>query len=160
MCESVPEFSNITIIGKFVYSDNGIGGFFATRGRSENKGWVLVQGNSVSQIRCGEYNYQGFSVEDISNKNLIIIANRNTNNLLFKAYINGQKFELQCTDTITAPYFVIGTSDASISESGRLLRCLKGVFYSTYVFNRSLSDDEMQTFVKKYIDPDYVLPTE
>lgn len=36
----------------------------------------------------------------------------------------------------------------------------KGAFYSAYLFNRSLDEQEIKTFIRKYIDPEYFLPSE
>jgi hypothetical protein len=33
-------------------------------------------------------------------------------------------------------------------------------FYSTYLFDRSLDEQEIKAFIRKYIDPEYLLPSE
>lgn len=37
---------------------------------------------------------------------------------------------------------------------------LKFAFYSAYLFDRSLDEQEIKAFIRKYIDADYVLPSE
>ena len=36
----------------------------------------------------------------------------------------------------------------------------KVAFYSAYIFNRSLDEQEIKGFIRKYIDPEYLLPSE
>lgn len=38
--------------------------------------------------------------------------------------------------------------------------CARIVFYSAYLFDRSLDEQEIKSFIRKYIDADYVLPSE
>lgn len=35
-----------------------------------------------------------------------------------------------------------------------------GAFYSAYLFDRSLDEQEIKSFIRKYIDPEYLLPSE
>lgn len=39
-------------------------------------------------------------------------------------------------------------------------RRFKGAFYSAYLFDRSLDEQEIKEFIRKYIDPEYLLPSE
>lgn len=39
-------------------------------------------------------------------------------------------------------------------------RFWQGVFYSAYLFDRSLDEQEIKSFIRKYIDPEYLLPSE
>jgi hypothetical protein len=39
-------------------------------------------------------------------------------------------------------------------------RFWQGVFYSVYLFDRSLDEQEIKAFIRKYIDANYVLPSE
>ena len=39
-------------------------------------------------------------------------------------------------------------------------RIFKGAFYSAYLFDRSLDEQEIKEFIRKYIDPEYLLPSE
>ena len=39
-------------------------------------------------------------------------------------------------------------------------RRFKGAFYSAYLFDRSLDELEIKEFIRKYIDPEYLLPSE
>lgn len=39
-------------------------------------------------------------------------------------------------------------------------RLLRGAFYCAYLFNRSLDEQEIKAFIRKYIDPEYLLPSE
>lgn len=39
-------------------------------------------------------------------------------------------------------------------------RLLRGAFYSAYLFDRSLDEQEIKSFIRKYIDPEYLLPSE
>lgn len=39
-------------------------------------------------------------------------------------------------------------------------RYWQGAFYSAYLFDRSLDEQEIKAFIRKYIDPEYLLPSE
>lgn len=164
ICESISELSDITIIGKFVYNNDStkvVGGFYTTYYNAGKNAWILLQANNELGIRCGETNYQSFTVDkSIKGIPLIVISNRTTSNTTLKSYVNKYIFKTTSSSKLTGSKFTIGSSGNISDEVDVKNRALKGVFYSAYVFNRSLSDDEMQTFVRKYIDPNYVLPTE
>lgn len=55
-------------------------------------------------------------------------------------------------------------SDTNIIHIGRLFkndpRFLSLAFYSAYLFDRSLDEQEIKAFIRKYIDADYLLPSE
>lgn len=55
-------------------------------------------------------------------------------------------------------------SDTNIIHIGRLFkndfRFLNLAFYSAYLFDRSLDEQEIKAFIRKYIDADYLLPSE
>lgn len=53
---------------------------------------------------------------------------------------------------------IITTHGFSISMYGG--QYWKGAFYSAYLFNRSLDEQEIKAFIRKYIDPEYLLPSE
>lgn len=53
---------------------------------------------------------------------------------------------------------IITTHGFSISMYGE--QYWKGAFYSAYLFNRSLDEQEIKAFIRKYIDPEYLLPSE
>lgn len=51
-----------------------------------------------------------------------------------------------------------GAFIGKISEVDK--RFFKGAFYSAYLFDRSLDEQEIKSFVRKYIDHEYLLPSE
>lgn len=53
---------------------------------------------------------------------------------------------------------IVTTHGFSISMYGGIY--WKGAFYSAYLFNRSLDEQEIKAFIRKYIDPEYLLPSE
>lgn len=53
---------------------------------------------------------------------------------------------------------IVTTHGFSISMYGG--KYWKGAFYSAYLFNRSLDEQEIKAFIRKYIDPEYLLPSE
>lgn len=57
-----------------------------------------------------------------------------------------------------------GTSDKKGAFIGKISkkdnRFWKGAFYSAYLFDRSLDEQEIKAFIRKYIDPEYLLPSE
>lgn len=53
---------------------------------------------------------------------------------------------------------IVTTHGFSISMYGG--KYWKGAFYSAYLFDRSLDEQEIKSFIRKYIDPEYLLPSE
>lgn len=53
---------------------------------------------------------------------------------------------------------LVTTSGFNISFFGGLP--WKGAFYSAYLFNRNLDEQEIKSFIRKHIDPEYLLPSE
>lgn len=55
----------------------------------------------------------------------------------------------------------IDTNDIFIGAVRKLdNRRFKGAFYSAYLFDRSLDEQEIKAFIRKYIDSEYLLPSE
>lgn len=55
----------------------------------------------------------------------------------------------------------IDTKGASLGKIEKTdNRFFKGAFYSAYLFDRSLDKQEIKAFIRKYIDPEYLLPSE
>lgn len=55
-------------------------------------------------------------------------------------------------DNKHSPYSINGYANGK--EIGKM------VFYSAYLFDRSLDDQEIKSFIRKHIDPEYLLPSE
>lgn len=55
-------------------------------------------------------------------------------------------------DNKYSPYSINGYANGK--EIGKM------VFYSAYLFDRSLDDQEIKSFIRKHIDPEYLLPSE
>ena len=55
------------------------------------------------------------------------------------------------TNSISLPFNINGYEQKELS---------KIAFYSVYIFNRSLDEQEIKEFIRKYIDPEYLLPSE
>lgn len=47
-----------------------------------------------------------------------------------------------------------------IGRYGRDIQFVTVALYSYYIFNRTLSDQEIKSFIRKHIDPEYLLPSE
>lgn len=48
----------------------------------------------------------------------------------------------------------------TIRPNDNMRRFFNGAFYSAYLFNRSLTEQEIKSFIRKHIDPEYLLPSE
>lgn len=64
----------------------------------------------------------------------------------------------------TLSYNGISLYKGTATDTNKILlggyRYWQGAFYSAYLFDRSLDEQEIKAFIRKYIDPDYVLPSE
>lgn len=55
---------------------------------------------------------------------------------------------------------IYDTNDFYLGKSQDNLRFFHGIFYSAYLFDRSLDEQEIKSFIRKHIDPEYLLPSE
>lgn len=137
-CTNIPLLEDYTIIAKRKDCSNGC---LFTKGVDSNGAFVLEGYGFTSNT----YNYgQG------QNKNLLLnntITWQNKNSYNQQNLIVGDKSDT--TNRIT-----IGTLNNTDS------RRLKGAFYFAYLFDRSLDEQEIKAFIRKYIDANYVLPSE
>lgn len=137
-CTNIPLLEDYTIIVK---RKDCSGGCLFTKGVNTNGAFILEGYGFTSNT----YNYgQG------QNKNLLLnntITWQNKNSYNQQNLIVGDKSDT--TNQIT-----IGTLNDTDS------RHLKGAFYSVYLFERSLDEQEIKSFIRKYIDPEYLLPSE
>lgn len=54
----------------------------------------------------------------------------------------------------------LGISIGCLNLNTTRLQYWQGAFYSAYLFDRSLDEQEIKAFIRKYIDPEYLLPSE
>jgi hypothetical protein len=137
-CTNIPLLEDYTIIVK---RKDCSGGCLFTKGVNTNGAFILEGYGFTSNT----YNYgQG------QNKNLLLnntITWQNKNSYNQQNLIVGDKSDNTNRITIGA----LNSTDP---------RYLKGAFYSAYLFNRSLDEQEIKAFIRKYIDPEYLLPSE
>lgn len=92
---------------------------------------------------------------------------------LYYSYYEPNRFNYQTSDLlyITPKSYngnnaVRGTNkDSNVLNLGTIRkndisRKFVGAFYSAYLFDRSLDEQEIKEFIRKYIDPEYLLPSE
>ena len=144
--ENMPILTDYTIIVK--------------RYRIGDKGCVIaktgyptsIDGNNWDFILEGGSDYASSTWSlSVSNKKNIIseditFQTKNSYNGETISYLSSYKGKANCL-TIAKLY----------PNDSRLLR---GAFYSAYLFDRSLDEQEIKSFIRKYIDPEYLLPSE
>lgn len=140
--ENIPILTDYTIIGKRKY----IGEYssekytFTAKGISPNREF-LMELTSISSID----NFGARNKVTIDYNNLITWQN--------KSSYNQQKITAG-SEIGDDNIFYIG------ALSGNSGWWFKGAFYSAYLFDRSLDEQEIKEFIRKYIDPEYLLPSE
>lgn len=103
----------------------------------------------------------------------ILGRNNNSKREIYYSYYEHNTFNYQTSDLlyITPKSYngnnaVRGTSnDSNVLNLGTIRkndisRKFVGAFYSAYLFDRSLDEQEIKEFIRKYIDPEYLLPSE
>lgn len=142
--KSLPILTDYTIIVKRVFLDNekGYSGTVAAKGANpEILGAFCFERNDntfFSQHSFGEGSRLRIEKD-------VEISWQTTLSYLGKAIPRG--------DLLDEPTFTIGTAFNRFSF-------LKGAIYSAYLFNRSLDEQEIKAFIRKHIDPEYLLPSE
>lgn len=151
--EDMPIINDYTLIVKrqwvkpldtervLISNGDSVTGLYATELRRVNNfGTIINFGKSINVSDSYEksgyyYNYD------------IIYQNANT--------YNGEIKLSKWSNNTSLKYFMIGRFRPS-----EYSRFFKGAFYSAYLFNRSLDEQEIKAFIRKYIDPEYLLPSE
>lgn len=142
--KSLPILTDYTIIVKRVFLDNekGYSGTIAAKGvNPERLGAFCFERNDnsyYSQTSFGEGSRLRIEKD-------VEISWQTTLSYLGKAIPRG--------NLLDEPTFTIGTAFLRITF-------LKGAIYSAYLFNRSLDEQEIKAFIRKHIDPEYLLPSE
>lgn len=140
--KDMPILTDYTIIGKREY----IGEYttekrtFVVKGISPNREFLMGL-TSIS------------SVDNFGARNKITIDYNNLITWQNKSSYNQQKITAG-SEIGDDNIFYIGTL------SGNSEWWFKGAFYSAYLFDRSLDEQEIKSFIRKYIDPEYLLPSE
>lgn len=140
ICENMPITTDYTIIAKrILFSDNNSAPFLSKL-KSTRSGAFYIEGDLTHD------NIMSFG---LSNK---VIYNNSKITFITKNSYNGQ---------------LINNGSNKDSDSiflGRIRKdyggTWKGAFYSAYLFDRSLDEQEIKSFIRKYIDPEYLLPSE
>lgn len=78
-------------------------------------------------------------------------------NVLYQTATNFNNQIIQKGETIDTNTLILG---AGIINSISVAEFVDTVFYSAYLFDRSLDEQEIKEFIRKYIDPEYLLPSE
>lgn len=148
--KNMPILTDYTIIAKKVWfkdtQGDGAFGFISKRDISTNQGgaFVIEKNNSINSF--------GFSNPpqlDLYEKYNIIYQTKNS-------YCG---IPIQFGITKDNDFIVLGAGYYR-SKDNFVYEYWKGAFYSAYLFDRSLDEQEIKAFIRKYIDPDYILPSE
>ena len=132
--ENMPILTDYTIIAKRKTND-GLGALLS-KSESSTTGAFIFEGGSkfVSNV----YSFGGGTKVDIINSDISYQSKKKYNDI------------------------TIGFGTAT--DTNKILlgkfRFWQGAFYSAYLFDRSLDEQEIKTFIRKYIDPEYLLPSE
>lgn len=160
---NIPKLTDCTFIGKFLITkEKSRNGFYATSTNKagSSEGFLLLQGDNKDLIRRGDgRSYENMTIPNgILNKPLITANIRNTTTQTLTTYVNSVQGTMNClgSNKPLGINMTIGSSNTANAKE----RLLNGAFYSLYVFDRVLSDEEIKSFIRKYIDPEYLLPSE
>lgn len=137
-CKNIPLLEDYTIIAK---RKDCSGGCLFNKGADTRGAFILEGFGFISNT----YNFGRGQNKNLLNNDIITWQNKNSYNQ--QSLIIGN--DLDRTNQI-----IIG------KLSGTDPRILKGAFYSAYLFDRSLDEQEIKAFIRKYIDPEYLLPSE
>lgn len=102
--------------------------------------------------------------EDVS-KSYIIRASLHSKSIAFVTYDNSKpKITISSNISYNNLNGEIKTNDNIIESKEYSFGTSKSksafAFYSAYLFDRSLDEQEIKSFIRKYIDPEYLLPSE
>lgn len=140
--------TDYTIIGKRKYLSSSINCVFMScrnKGSNDTSGLFQFERNLDNinnvAISFGQTNYNiNFTEQDITYQT--------------KNSYNGKSIQSNSPFYTTSKELSIGSL-----YNGHPSR-IKMAFYCAYLFDRSLDEQEIKSFIREYIDPDYVLPSE
>lgn len=144
--ENMPVQTDFTLIVNREYINTNRGSCLISKAK------VVGQGAFVMEIADSNLNteHKVFSFNAVTNCRLY---NNNISYLIPNRYNNTDISRGTANDTNT---IILGTVRPNDSVS----RYFNGAFYSAYLFDRSLDEQEIKAFIRKYIDPEYLLPSE
>lgn len=132
--ENMPVLTDYTIIAKRKTND-GLGALLS-KSESSNTGAFIFEGGS--KFVTNVYSFGNGTKVDIINSDISYQSKKKYNDI------------------------AIGFGTAT--DNNKILlgkfRFWQGAFYSAYLFDRSLDEQEIKSFIRKYIDPEYLLPSE
>jgi hypothetical protein len=129
------------------FGDIEIGTVIMKCQKTDTEGFYCYFGNVGDFVSRAFRLYNSSSDEEVDIK----IASFDKNIYIYNS--NTQK-AIYSSGWRSAPFSINGRPTNGFSESGRF------VFYSAYLFDRSLNEQEIKAFIRKYIDADYLLPSE
>lgn len=147
--ETIPQLSDFTIIATREFPFELLDfnrNFIMSGNRSDlgNEAWYAIERG----FKPGRYT--------ISAKKQIEITK----------YFNPRKSTIFQTKNTYNGVLNINASTTDLSQKGCTFgvcannQFMSFVFYSAYLFDRSLDEQEIKAFIRKYIDPEYLLPSE
>ena len=110
-----------------------------------SKANVAGQGAFIMEVDNTIYSFGAPNACRLYNNNISYLTPNSYNN------INISRGTANDTSVIT-----LGT--IRVNDGARSY--FNGAFYSAYLFDRSLDEQEIKAFIRKYIDPEYLLPSE
>lgn len=141
--EDMPVLTDYTIIAKRKWITWVDSSAFISKRVSNNYGAFIFEKNKVN-AKCFTSSFNEWNANNVEFEDLDISwQNKNSYNCQ----------DIKSGDLIDTNTFLLGTG---IRGSERL-NC---AFYSAYLFDRSLDEQEIKAFIRKYIDPEYLLPSE
>lgn len=132
--EDMPILTDFTVIAKRKFINNGKGALLSKA--DDTKSAFVFEGGDLFQTKI--WSFGGGNNIDVISDDISYMTTRSYNGIsLYKGTIK----------------------DTNKIFLGRY-RYWQGAFYSAYLFDRSLDEQEIKEFIRKYIDPEYLLPSE
>ena len=144
--EDMPVQTDFTLIVNREYINTNKGSCLISKAK------VVGQGAFVMEIADSNLNTE----HKVSSFNAVTncrLYNNNISYLIPNRYNNTDISRGTANDTNT---IILGT----VRPNDSMSRYFNGAFYSAYLFDRSLDEQEIKAFIRKYIDPEYLLPSE
>lgn len=132
--ENMPILTDFTVIAKRKFINNGKGALLSKA--NDTKSAFVFEGGDLFQIKIWSFGFDN---------NIDVISD-------------------DISYMTTFSYNGISLKKGTITDTNKIFlggyRYWQGAFYSAYLFDRSLDEQEIKSFIRKYIDPEYLLPSE
>lgn len=147
ICENMPLLNEFTIISKRLW-------LLDTKTNTKEVCFISKRGGSDVSFTLEWYGYNRWKVRSLYGGEYDISYPYEGDIVWMNSNSYNGTVDIKDGNRTESQVICLGRDGMSTS------RFFQGAFYSAYLFDRSLEEQEIKDFIRRYIDPEYLLPSE